>query len=107
MARGGYRPGAGRRPNATLREDKIIPEDITRAAARSGMTPLEYMLRVMRNPEADQARRDRMAVAAAPFCHSRVADNRISKKDAQEAAAKTAGDEDWDGDLTFDGGRPN
>jgi hypothetical protein len=34
-------------------------------------TPLEYMLRVMRDPSADDARRDAMAKAALPYLHAR------------------------------------
>lgn len=43
------------------------------AVSASGLSPLQYMLRVMRNPKADAERRDRMAVAAAPFIHPRLA----------------------------------
>ena len=61
------------------------------------MTPLEYMLAVMNDPDADHVRRDRMAIAAAPFCHSRMADNRLGKKDAAAKAAETAGEgTDWE-----------
>jgi phage terminase small subunit len=35
-------------------------------------SPLDYMLSVMNDVDADVARRDRMAIAAAPFVHSRV-----------------------------------
>ena len=35
-------------------------------------TPLEYMLRVMRDPSADDARRDAMAKAALPYMHART-----------------------------------
>jgi hypothetical protein len=41
--------------------------------ASTGETPLEYMLRVMRDPEAPEARRDAMAIAAAPYIHSKLA----------------------------------
>jgi hypothetical protein len=41
--------------------------------ASTGETPLQYMLRVMRDPEASPARRDAMAVAAAPYVHSKLA----------------------------------
>ena len=38
----------------------------------SGETPLEYMLRVMRDDTADDARRDDMAKGAAPYVHSKM-----------------------------------
>jgi hypothetical protein len=53
-------------PNkATARREKEI--------AKSGDTPLDYMLKVMRNPKADASRRDDMAKAAAPYVHPKLA----------------------------------
>jgi hypothetical protein len=44
-----------------------------RAAARApGALPLDYMLSVMRDPDADQKRREAMAMAAAPYLHSKL-----------------------------------
>jgi hypothetical protein len=59
MPRGGFRPGAGRPKGSKT--------------ARPGVAPLEYMLAVMNDVAADDARRDRMAIAAAPFVHARSA----------------------------------
>jgi hypothetical protein len=70
MARGGFRVGAGRPPG--VRNRSRVPADIAQEAANAGMTPLGYMLSVMRDPKADPARRDRMAITAAPFCHARA-----------------------------------
>jgi hypothetical protein len=36
------------------------------------LTPLEYMLGVVRDPTVEPERRDWMAVAAAPFIHARL-----------------------------------
>jgi hypothetical protein len=41
--------------------------------AASGLTPLEHMLRVMRDPKAAKDRRDDMAKAAAPYVHPKLA----------------------------------
>jgi len=38
-------------------------------------TPLEYMLAVMTDPTADALRRDRMAIAAAPYVHPRAGES--------------------------------
>lgn len=69
MARGGNRPGAGRKagtPNkASIERQKKV--------AATGITPLDYMLKVMRNPKADDSRRDEMAKAAAPYVHPKLA----------------------------------
>jgi hypothetical protein len=42
-------------------------------SAASGETPLNYMLRVMRDPSVEHTRRDEMAKAAAPYVHSKLA----------------------------------
>lgn len=83
-----------------------LPKDIRKAARTAKMQPLEYMLQVMNDPEAELARRDRMAKAAAPYCHPRVADDRVGKKDLEAEAARTAGgpNTDWGDDLRFEGG---
>ncbi len=46
---------------------------ILNKAAKEGATPLEYMLRVMRDRKAKTVRRDDMAKAAAPYLHARRA----------------------------------
>lgn len=68
MARGGNRGGAGRPKGAQNRRTKEIAEAIT----KTGITPLEYMMKVMRDPKADRSRRDDMARAAAPYMHPRL-----------------------------------
>jgi hypothetical protein len=48
---------------------------IERAAAEAvagNLTPLQYMLAAMRDPNVDPKRRDEMAKAAAPYVHPRL-----------------------------------
>lgn len=56
---------------------KGVPNKVTAALraelADRGETPLDYMLRVLRDPDADPERRDRMASAAAPYIHPKLA----------------------------------
>ncbi len=52
------------------------------------------MLAVMSDPNADPLRRDKMAIAAAPFMHPRVADARYGKKDAERDRAEAVGKRD-------------
>lgn len=69
MARGGSRPGAGRKagsPNKATQERQA-------EVAASGTTPLDYMLQVMRDETAEANRRDDMAKAAAPYVHPKLA----------------------------------
>ena len=101
MARGGYRPNSGPakgtkyKPRGTAKTPKKkqsgIPEDILAEAAAEKMTPLNYMLKVMMDTEADPARRDRMAVSAAPYCHPRKGEAGTGKKDEQLDRARVAG----------------
>lgn len=68
MARGGKRPGAGRKKGAVAR----VTAQARKKALESGISPLDYMLKVMRSTKAETKRRDDMAKAAAPFCHTRA-----------------------------------
>jgi hypothetical protein len=69
MAHGGARPGAGRKPGGA---NKLSKEAYERAKD-SGELPLDYMLRVMRDENADEARRVDCAKAAAPYIHPKRA----------------------------------
>lgn len=64
---GGKRPGAGRPKGA---KTLITEEAIKRAG--DGETPLEYMLRVMRDVAVPEDRRDKMAIGAAPYMHAKA-----------------------------------
>jgi hypothetical protein len=66
---GGKRSGAGRKPGVPT---KKTAERIA-AIEASGETPLDYMLRVMRDPTVDHERRDRNAAQAAPYVHPKLA----------------------------------
>jgi hypothetical protein len=48
------------------------------AAMLTGTTPLEYMLKVLRDPAVDTPRRDWAAAAAAPYVHARLASTELS-----------------------------
>lgn len=67
MARGGKRTGSGRPKGAKT----LITEEALKKAAK-GETPLEYMLRVMRDERQADDRRDKMAIGAAPYMHSKA-----------------------------------
>ena len=75
--RGGKREGSGRPVGALTKKTREIAEE----AVKSGETPLEYMLRVMRDVEADPKRRDEMACAAASFVHPRLANTTLEGGD--------------------------
>ncbi len=89
--RGGVRPGAGRPAKGYPPIVEAEAEAQSAAALADGVTPLEYALRVMRDPAASTARRDRMATVAMPFCHVRASDAAAGKKAMAQTAADTAG----------------
>lgn len=65
---GGAGRGQGRKKGIPNKTNRVIRE----AAAASGELPLDYMLRVMRDPKVNKDRRDEMAKAAAPYLHSKL-----------------------------------
>jgi hypothetical protein len=69
--RGGRQKGA--RNKATTAKAKAI--------AASGLTPLDWMLSVLRDPTIDYDRRDKAARDAAPYVHPRLASTELSGKD--------------------------
>lgn len=69
MSKGGPRQGAGRPAGSVNRRSaEVIAE-----ALAAGTTPLEYMLKIMRDEEADVKRRDWAAEKCANFIHPRPA----------------------------------
>lgn len=66
---GGARPGSGRKPGATNKRTA----ELVKAAEAGGIMPLDYMLSIMRNPEADKDMRMDAAKAAAPYLHAKLA----------------------------------
>lgn len=69
MAHGGARPGAGRKPGGASK----LSQEAYERAKESGELPLDYLLRVMRDTNADEARRIDCAKAAAPYLHPKRA----------------------------------
>lgn len=69
MPRGGYRPGSGRKKGSLGAAGKAR---LAIANRPINVTPLEYMLTVMRNEAQPKEIRDWMAIAAAPYCHPKA-----------------------------------
>jgi hypothetical protein len=68
----------GGRQKGTPNKSTMVRE---RELAASGEIPLDYMLRVMRDPEQPPARRDEMAKAAAPYVHPRLQATTLAGED--------------------------
>lgn len=74
MAHGGKRSGSGRKmTEARKAQLAAAQEAAARCKLSDGETPLDYMLRVMRDTTADTKRRDNMALGAASYLHPRLA----------------------------------
>lgn len=78
--RGGARPGAGRKTGSATKKTREIAD----RAAEEGITPLEFMLQVMRAEPGEDIKDERVLVdiqqmrfeaakAAAPYMHPRLA----------------------------------
>ncbi len=78
MSRGGARPGGGRKPGNV----NVRTREIAERAVAEGITPLEYMIDLMRKPYPEgataavkasyDAMRFEAAKACAPFMHARM-----------------------------------
>jgi len=76
MPRGGSRIGAGRkRGSKTART-----ADIAIKAAEAGITPVEYMVAIMRDETQPQTIRLQAAGMAAPYVHPRLANIQVERK---------------------------
>jgi hypothetical protein len=85
MAHGGARAGAGRKLGSATAKTREIAD----RALADGISPLEFMLQVMRDGTAERAERLDMAKAAAPYIHPRLSSIE-AKVDADiQAAVRT------------------
>lgn len=88
MARGGKRPGAGRPKGSVSRLTKVTQE-VAIAAAAAGETPLDYMLRLMRDPAVPTVVQIDLAKAAAPYMHPKLSSAEVSGKDGESLQSIT------------------
>lgn len=73
--RGGRRPGSGRpkgTKNPLTKQKEALQQEVLARAIENDVTPLEVMLNIMRDPEADASMRFEAAKAAAPYVHARL-----------------------------------
>ena len=86
MARG-HKTGGRQKGSRNKRTAEVLA-----AAATTGVLPLDYMLAVMRDPAADDKRRDAMAMAAAPYLHAKLSaiDAKLSPAAAEPGPGRPA-----------------
>ena len=93
MPRGGARPGAGRPKGSTGTTAARAATSALRAGdggARRFQTALEFAMSVINDPAADMADKVRLAVAAMPYQHPKLAEQPAGKKEEAAAAAERA-----------------
>jgi hypothetical protein len=66
--KGGVRPGSGRKPGSPNKKTAQLQSEVE----ASGITPLDYLLSVMRAPESEPRERLAAAVSAAPYIHAKL-----------------------------------
>ena len=69
MSHGGRRAGSGRKKSGTNRLDAKARQQ----AMESGITPLAYMLGILRDEKSTKGEKMDAAKAAAPYVHARLA----------------------------------
>lgn len=69
MAHGGARAGAGRKPGNSTR----MNEEARQQALVGGISPLDFMLKILRDENQAADARFEAAKAAAPYVHARLA----------------------------------
>ena len=74
---GGARKGAGRKAGSVTKKTR----EIANKAIESGVTPLEYLLSVMRDVKNEPKERLSAALGAAPYVHAKLASIEVSGPD--------------------------
>ena len=95
MAKGGYRPGAGRPRGSTTAGKKVKAAEKALQAAPQGShrfeTALDFAMAAINGEvEADMDGKIRLAIAAMPFQHPKKEATAAGKKEQREEKAKAA-----------------
>lgn len=77
------KPTPRKRPAKPAPKPATAPDEVLQQPNES---PVDYMLRVMRDPKADKKRRDVMAKSATPYVHRKPAPKK--KRNSGEASLK-------------------
>ena len=94
------RASSGKKPTESEKQQMMkLAAELTKTYESGGenegkpveeLLPLDFMLKLMNDPGEDKEMRARMAQAAAPYCHARIAEGK-GKKDEKTDRAKKAG----------------
>jgi len=112
MARGGYRPSAGRPKGSTAVSPAVKTAEADLSAgpvscdaekSKKHESALAFAMSVINDPKADMPDKIRLAIAAMPFQHARLSELPVGKKEREQADANNAGAGTvWGTDLDAD-----
>lgn len=94
---GGKRPGAGRKPGVPNKASITRQESVK----ATGETPLDYMLRIMRDNLLDYELRFEAAKAAAPYVHPKLSAVEHTGKDGGPIETKEMTDNELARSIAF------
>ncbi len=79
-----FKKGQGGRKRGSKNKTTIAREHAAKEGPNKSLTPLQHMLKLMRDPKQPQAVRMEMAKAAAPYMHSRLQSTTVSNPEGEE-----------------------
>lgn len=91
--------GKGTGPGVPKGEPRNFVKKQVDAVKASGETPLDFMLRIMRNARAPWERRMDMAKAAAPYVHARLSSLEVSGEVRKVIAREPMSPDDWEAEF--------
>ncbi len=79
-----FKKGQGGRKRGSKNKTTIAREHAAKEGPNKSLTPLQHMLKIMRDPKQPQEVRMEMAKAAAPYMHSRLQSTTVSNPEREE-----------------------
>ncbi len=79
-----FKKGQGGRKRGSKNKTTIAREHAAKEGPNKSLTPLQHMLKIMRDPKQPKEVRMEMAKAAAPYVHPRLRSTEIRNPDGEE-----------------------
>ena len=79
-----FKKGQGGRKKGSKNKATIAREHAAKEGPNKSLTPLQHMLKIMRDPKQPKEVRMEMAKAAAPYVHPRLRSTEIRNPDGEE-----------------------
>ncbi len=79
-----FKKGEGGRKRGSKNKTTIAREHAAKEGPNKSLTPLQHMLKLMRDPKQPQEVRMEMAKAAAPYMHSRLQSTTVRNPEGEE-----------------------